>query len=184
MAKGHRKWANPSGTATYYAWRSMRYRCLNPKGRSFHHYGGRGITICPQWKDDYDQFFADMGECPSGLTLEREDNEGGYDPGNCVWAPLIDQLNNQRRCTRVTRHGVTKTIGQWAADLGLDYSTLHRRLNRYGMSPEKALVSDSLKERPMVCGTRTAYEKGCRCADCREVHNKRMCDQRQKSKLP
>lgn len=88
----------------------MRRRCYNPKCEKFEHYGGRGITVCKQWKEDFDTFFLDMGRRPAGLTLERIDNDQGYDPFNCVWATYKDQnnnqlVNNQYTQNRRTAHG-------------------------------------------------------------------------------
>ena len=71
-----RKWLNPSGTPTYFSWRNMRARCYNPNDINYKNYGAKGITVCDQWRDNYDAFFADMGECPEGLTIERIDGKG------------------------------------------------------------------------------------------------------------
>lgn len=84
-------------TPTYSSWCSMITRCTNPKHRSFHNYGGRGIVVCERWKT-FDLFLADMGEKPGkGWSVERLDNNLGYEPGNCVWATARDQAANTRR---------------------------------------------------------------------------------------
>ena len=172
------KWSNPTCTRTYYAWRSMRSRCNNPKNPSYKHYGGRGITHCPQW-EDFDQFVADMGEAPEGLTLERNDTNAGYSPQNCRWATLTDQLNNQRRNRFVELDGERKTVGQWATLLGVRYDTLSRRLER--MPPKEALRPCSI--RPVrQHGTRTKYDAGCRCQPCKDAHNARMREARARRK--
>lgn len=84
------------GTRIYNVWASMLQRCRNPNHRAFHNYGGRGITVCERWYD-FRNFLADMGEAPSGMTLERVDNDRGYSPDNCIWASRSDQNRNQRR---------------------------------------------------------------------------------------
>lgn len=173
------KWSNPSGTRTYYAWRSMRDRCYNSKNASFEHYGGRGIEVCEQWRQDFDKFVADMGEAPEGKSLDRIDNDLGYSPENCRWATIKEQLNNQRRNHRITHDGKTQTLAQWADELGIRIDTLHKRIQR--MSAEKALQSGVLRE--WKHGTRQGYEfHKCRCDLCKESNNKRMRDRRARMK--
>lgn len=173
------KWSNPSGTRTYYAWRSMRNRCYSPKNPSFEHYGGRGIEVCQQWRDDFDQFVADMGQAPEGSSLDRIDNDLGYSPENCRWATIKEQLNNQRRNHRITHDGQTQTLAQWADQLGIRVDTLHKRIGR--MSAEKALQSGVLRE--WQHGTRQGYEfHKCRCDLCNAANNKRMRDRRARIK--
>jgi hypothetical protein len=74
----------------------MRQRCRNPRNPRWADYGGRGITICERW-NSYANFLADMGERPAGMSLERIDNDGNYEPSNCKWATQAEQIRNQRR---------------------------------------------------------------------------------------
>lgn len=172
------KWKNPTGTRTYFAWRSMRNRCSNPRYPSYIHYGGRGISVCKRWSS-YDAFFEDMGEAPVGMSLDRINNNKGYSPANCRWATIDEQLNNQRRNIRLTKNGKTQTASQWAKELGLRASTLFKRLER--MPEETALTPGML--RTWRHGTRAGYEgHGCRCELCRQANAERHRLQRQKRK--
>lgn len=91
----HGQW----GTPEYTAWSGARGRCMNEKDSSYRHYGGRGITMCAQWTSSFPAFLADMGPRPSpGHSLDRMNNDGNYEPGNCRWATGSEQHAN-RRCT-------------------------------------------------------------------------------------
>jgi len=82
---------------TYYSWEAMKKRCLYPKHIAYDRYAGRGITICDRWLESFENFLADMGERPKELTLDRIDNDGNYEPGNCRWATRSQQVLNQRK---------------------------------------------------------------------------------------
>lgn len=83
-------------TPTYVVWSNLIQRTTNPRHPYWDSYGGRGITVCDRWRD-FSNFLADMGEKPDGLTIDRIDNDGGYEPGNCRWATWSQQRRNQRR---------------------------------------------------------------------------------------
>jgi hypothetical protein len=84
-------------SSTYVAWHNMRRRCSDPKNKDYRHYGGRGISVCPRWRDSFAAFLEDMGEKPApDLSLDRINNDGNYEPSNCRWATQSEQLLNQR----------------------------------------------------------------------------------------
>lgn len=83
------------GSPTYHSWMSMKVRCLNSHTKGYSDYGGRGISVCDHWFK-FENFLEDMGKRPPGLTLERVNNDGNYEPGNCVWATYKEQAQNRR----------------------------------------------------------------------------------------
>ena len=137
----------------YKTWLSMRGRILNRNNPKYPQYGGRGITICPQW-DDFAVFYGDMGPkpCPNH-SLDRIDNDGPYSPENCRWSDAVSQSRNRRITRRISHDGTTLAVGEWAAIAGLSYAQLRKRL-ALGWSMERALSQpliprlDTSKGRP------------------------------------
>jgi hypothetical protein len=129
------------GTTEYTIWLSMKQRCLNPRNKKYHYYGGRGITICPAWIASFEAFLRDVGPRPAGMTLDRIDNDGPYAPENCRWASRTDQQQNTRRDTQqVEVDGTHVPLSVAAARAGLSRQALRQRL-RSGWSLNKALTT-------------------------------------------
>jgi hypothetical protein len=157
----------------------MKRRCINPFDSAYPNYGGRGISVCDRWMS-FENFLADMGERPPGLTIERIDNEQGYSPENCRWASIKEQLRNQRRNRKIEHLGVTMIMADWAEAVGIKADTLAKRLERMG--PQRALTPGLLRKK-WKHGTRAGYEyHGCRCFECTQSNNARHRLQRAKRK--
>ena len=121
----------------YRSWSSMLGRCMNPNEPCYGRYGGRGIAVCERWRK-FEHFFADMGPCPEGLTLDRRNNEGNYNPCNCRWATRTQQARNRRSSHIITHNGKSLCIAEWSEVLEWPYYIIQNRL-RYGWSAERAL---------------------------------------------
>lgn len=122
-------------------WAGMKARCYSEGDPSFHRYGGRGIRICDRWLHSFAAFLDDMGRRPPGTTLDRIDNDGDYEPGNCRWATALEQQGGRSTSKRLEFRGRTQTIAAWARELGISDITLGARLGRYGWSVERALTA-------------------------------------------
>ena len=132
----------------YSCWRCIKSRCYNPASASFVNYGGRGITVCKEWRDDFRQFAADMGPRPPRHSIDRRDNNGNYCPENCRWATCVAQCNNKRSNRRFTINGETKTLTEWARISGVCPRTVSTRINKSKWTIEKALSEPVLVQRP------------------------------------
>lgn len=113
---GHAVGGKVSGE--YRAWQNMKERCLRTTNVRYKDYGGRGITVCSRWMK-FENFLADMGLRPSGLTLERKDNDGNYEPSNCMWATLSAQMKNRRMTERFRKAQQTRKREQRRKRSGL-----------------------------------------------------------------
>lgn len=134
-----------SKTRLYYVWNSMKARCFTESHKSYANYGGRGITVCAEWKNSFEAFRdwamangynadAKRGEC----TLDRIDVNGDYCPENCRWISQKEQCNNKGNNHEIAYNGKTQTLQQWCSELGLKYNTVSERL-RSGWGIAEAL---------------------------------------------
>lgn len=129
-------------TRTHEAWLGMKKRCLKPNSKEdSKNYKSRGITVCDRWLYSFEAFLEDMGECPKGMSLERRNNDKGYEPNNCRWADRRRQANNRRRSILIKTPIGRITAKQASRRYGVNYGTLIGRINRGW--PEDKLLSKS-----------------------------------------
>lgn len=133
-----------TGTITHRSWKGMKRRCHNPKDQKYVNYGARGITVCDEWKDSFETFLADMGECPEGHSLDRIDVNGNYEPNNCRWTDAATQSRNKTTTRRLEYDGRTQCLTDWAIEFGLNTTTLINRL-KSGRSLEDALTKPTIR---------------------------------------
>ena len=132
-----------SKTRAYTVWNAMRQRCENPKSKYFPYYGGRGIKICERWKL-FANFFADMGEPETGMTLDRfPDQDGNYEAANCRWATRKEQQNNLRSNRKYSFWGHQRTIAEIAELVEIPRNTIDARLAK-GMAIDDAVSREKL----------------------------------------
>lgn len=130
------------GEHLYQIWCAMKQRCYNPNNKRYDSYGGRGITICDEWLNDYPAFrkwaiengYEDNGK----LSIDRIDNDGNYEPNNCRWADIITQANNRSSNIVITYNGKTQTLRQWSEETGISMDALYSRY-RAGKTAEEIL---------------------------------------------
>lgn len=129
----------------YEAWCHMISRCTNENNKDFHHYGGRGIIVCPKWLKSYKRFLADMGRRPGkGYSIDRIDTNGNYEPSNCRWVTQKEQCHNTRANLLVTIDGKTRKIFEWSEISGVKGSIIRDRLRR-GWDAKKSVFAPPRK---------------------------------------
>lgn len=126
----------------YCIWSSMKARCTYRKHKRYMDYGGRGITICDEWRNDFSSFYnwAMANGYSSDLTIDRIDNDGDYCPENCRWADKMTQARNRRNVIMLSLNGETHSISEWAEIIGIPYKTLYERYRR-GWNTEDMLIT-------------------------------------------
>lgn len=123
----------------YQTWLDMKSRCRNPSNDRYARYGGRGIQVCERW-NSFENFLEDMGERPEGMTLDRVDNDGNYEPGNCRWATRRQQQGNTARSRILTHNGKSQHLAAWARELDVGVELLSSRIRR-GWTVERTLTT-------------------------------------------
>lgn len=126
----------------YSIWQNMKNRCFNSNLKAYKNYGGRGITVCDAWKNDFNKFleWAESNGYKDGLSIERIDVNGNYCPENCTWIPLKVQAKNKRNTRLITYKGETHCLVDWAEKLGMNRGTLRRRLTETDWNIEEVFT--------------------------------------------
>ena len=129
-----------TGTPVWNSWMAMRQRCHYPQDINYKNYGARGIRVCNRWMNSFESFYSDMGDRPDGTSLDRINNDGNYEPGNCAWATKPEQGTNQRTNRFIEHDGQRLTLMQWSRQTGLSKHTISMRIKK-GWSIDKALTT-------------------------------------------
>ena len=127
-------------TPTYKTWANVKSRCTNPNDDAYHLYGGKGITLCDRWMS-FENFYNDMGDRPDGMTLDRIDNDKGYEPLNCRWATI----EQQRRNTNAKGVSYKPKIDRWVARVHLNRKEIYLGCFETKQEAEKAYIMGKAK---------------------------------------
>jgi len=150
LISNSRKTHNMSRHPAFAVWRSMVDRCRLPSHRAWHNYGGRGIRVCPEWESSFEAFWRDMGPTyKPGLTIERVDVNGNYEPGNCIWATRKRQANNKRANIRIPTPWGEMTAAEAADRAGINRTTVYYRI-KHGWPAHLLLCKPDVKNRFMI----------------------------------
>ena len=114
---------------TYGIWQAMKDRCHNPNNGRWHQYGGRGITVCDEWRESFETFVADMGNAPDKCSIDRIDVNKGYIKDNCKWSTALEQMRNRRNSVCYRIENEVRTVNDWAKHWGLWWNQAKRRLD-------------------------------------------------------
>lgn len=127
-------------TKLYRVWAGIISRTRYSGDTNYKRYGGRGIVVCAAWRT-FMGFYKDMGSgYREGLQIDRIDNDGNYEPGNCRWVTQSENCNNKRQNHRITWKGITKTLTEWSKIIGMNRDTLRHRIKTYGYSIDEAFT--------------------------------------------
>jgi hypothetical protein len=124
----------------YSIWYGIINRCHSKTSEKYPYYGGRGIAVCERWRSSLESFIEDMGDVPEGLSIDRIDNNGNYEPGNCRWVTMKEQCRNRRSNRHIEFDGKIKTIAEWAEVTGIPATVIIARIDKCGYSVEQSLT--------------------------------------------
>lgn len=149
-----------TGTPLYARYKQIKQRTMNPNSKNYHNYGGRGITMCREWRESYTAFLAYMGEPPTPKhTIERIDNDKGYEPGNVRWATYSEQLMNQRqRPSKYNMPGVRRTKDTYWAQITINGKRIY--LGSFHTAGEASAAYNKAKEAHAVRAKRLSARDG------------------------
>lgn len=133
-----------SKTRQYEIWCGMKKRCEKPSSAAYKWYGGRGIKVCERWSKSFQSFIDDMGFPPEGLQIDRINNDGDYEPGNCRWVTSKQNNGNRRSNVVITLYDESRTITEWGKELKVPAPTLFSRLYA-GYEPVQILFGKHAK---------------------------------------
>lgn len=142
IAKGNPK-HGLTNAKLYPVWVMMKDRCMNSNNKEYKNYGGRGVTVCNEWKNNFQAFYdwAMTNGYVEGLSIDRIDNNGNYEPSNCRWATRREQQLNTTRNKRITYNGKTQTLTEWSEELNVRFNKLWERLYKLNWSVERAFTT-------------------------------------------
>lgn len=140
---------NKKGNTTkeYTTWQKIKDRCYNTNSPFYSDYGGRGISMCEEWKDNFSKFLEDVGKKPSNShSIDRIDNNLGYFKENCKWSTKKEQANNRRSNKMITFNSKTQSLTEWCEELNLNYGMVKSRINKLKWSIEDSFTIPSRKQ--------------------------------------
>lgn len=133
-----------SGSGAHRSWKDMMQRCHNPSNQDYGDYGGKGITVCAEWRNSFEQFHADMGDRPSGASIDRIDGSKGYSKDNCRWADKWTQASNRKTTHFRQYKGEELPLMEIARRANVPYSSLRRNVVERNMEIESAIAQAAL----------------------------------------
>lgn len=149
-----------SNTRLFRIWTGMKQRCYNCKTQYYKIYGGHGIEVCEEWRNDFQTFYdwAMANGYSENLSIDRIDSDGNYEPLNCRWVTNVEQANNKRSNYLLELNGKIQTITKWSKEFGISTQTIKHRIKKLGWSVEKAITVSPNSNGNRTCKKATNYE--------------------------
>lgn len=144
----------------YWCWKAIKQRCLNPRCRAYHNYGGRGITVCDEWLE-FEPFlaWALAAGWKKGLEIDRIDNDGNYSPENCSFVTRVVNDNNRRTNVHITANGATHTIAEWSSITGITHATISKWIREHGFEHAASRIEEAIRDGYTPCD----YSRNHKC---------------------